>query len=409
MIKRSSLLQILLDYLLVIGIINSSNLFVYRLPYFQFIKLLSLVLILVAYIPRFSRNAFSIFLVFGIVAARAQIGFAEDSTLSFLHALVSTFLMASVVLIPVETKLRLFHIIKSFLFVVVSIGLVFHLLRLLGLFSERSLYVYTSLEGGRQWLVFPTQVYPIIRGQVEYSRFSSMFNEPGTLGFFVVFVLALSGYTFKQRKNIIMFVSGLFTVSLYFYIVSLMYIVLQYISRSSIKENTMRIVSVILVLIIAISLFPVLQDYLGSRFELAEEGGGLQDRRANVSYLKEYWDLLGELPTNQLLMGGAYEASLELELTHISWVHFVYRMGVIVSLLWFLYCMYYALKLRGNWLFVLVFFMLINNKPQVATPFHFFMLSLALGGGNIAEYSDTPVNTAIVVPQNDLTAMSSAK
>ena len=79
-------------------------------------------------------------------------------------------------------------------------------------------------------------------------------------------------------------------------------------------------------------------------------------------------------------VGGAFEEAEYLggDLGLVSWEQLVYRMGVIASLLWFIFCILFSLRNKGNWAFVLVFFLLINHRPHAVQPFHFLLLSMAL-------------------------------
>ncbi len=371
--------QRVLDYLVAFGIMHSSHLFLLRLPYFQFIKVLLLIVIVAFYIPKLSKTWMSVFFVFAIVAVRAQSGFLSDSYLTILHATVSVMLMSLIVLIPTEKKINIYTAIKMLLVVIVSAGLFFHIIRSLGISLGRPLFTYIQKESGRQFLVFPTQVYSIYKGRVDYFRFQSVFNEPGTLGFVVLFVLAAEDFKLKRYSNMALFLSGILSLSMSFYMLSAIYISLKYVSISSFKDNTFRIAVVLFILIVAILLFPPVQNFLNNRFVFVEDEG-FQDRRANLNYLAEYWNKLGELPPFKLLVGGAFEEAEYLggDIGHVSWVQFVYRMGVLISLLWFIFCILFSLRNKGNWAFVLVFFLLINHRPHAVEPFHFLLLSIAL-------------------------------
>jgi len=54
-------------------------------------------------------------------------------------------------------------------------------------------------------------------------RFFGMFDEPGTIGTFCIILLFSDGYNLKSKKNLIIFIAGIFSFSFYFYVSSLFY------------------------------------------------------------------------------------------------------------------------------------------------------------------------------------------
>lgn len=83
-------------------------------------------------------------------------------------------------------------------------------------------------EGNRVFVHYPFSIATsnVYSTSIASFRLNGMFDEPGALGTYLVLILIARNYNLKDRTNVILFISGCFTMSTAFILISLIYTVL---------------------------------------------------------------------------------------------------------------------------------------------------------------------------------------
>lgn len=182
--------------------------------------------------------------------------------------------------------------VTAFISIVVSISLPFWLVHVFIVeFPEFGTLDLSQMKGTEY--VYENHFLFVTNAGVGYSRFYSMFDEPGVLGTLSAFVLLGNKYKLKYQTAII-FVGGLFTYSMAFY--SLTFLGLFYYSLSSIKKFFSLLVSVTLVAALAYSF---LKDDLAFQYSVLsrlESFGFEQVEDRTSSETNKYWNNFKKSP-----------------------------------------------------------------------------------------------------------------
>lgn len=133
----------------------------------------------------------------------------------------------------------------------------------------------------RSYAVFPFLL--VEDSVVNMMRFNGPFDEAGVVGTIGALLLCINGYQLKDWRNIVIFISGLLSLSLFFYILTGVFIILQ-------SVLVKRRVWLALVIVGAFAGFyfltqdnEVLSQYMWRRLSLDEEGQLVGDTRMSES------------------------------------------------------------------------------------------------------------------------------
>lgn len=89
----------------------------------------------------------------------------------------------------------------------------------------------------------------VTNSHVDYFRFYSVYDEPGVLGTISSFLLFVHRYDLSKRKNLVIFLGGVFTYSMAFYLLSFIGILFYSFSRSLRKNLISFFVLLVLVIV----------------------------------------------------------------------------------------------------------------------------------------------------------------
>lgn len=127
------------------------------------------------------------------------------------------------------------------------------------------------------YYAYPFLVY-VENGSFLNFRFHGIFDEPGVVGTISGVVMLIERFNLKKYRNIPIFLSGIFSLSLYFFLILFIFVLLK--SKLSVK-----IVALFLIIFLydLLSQNEVLDSLLFSRFELSDSGGFAGDTRDHMS------------------------------------------------------------------------------------------------------------------------------
>ena len=282
-----------------------------------------------------------------------------------------------VVLIPFSKEEYCKEVFRHFLTIfaaVAAVGLFFWLLAQLGAIGPMRVIPPLNPLKSYDYYVYPFFVSATDAG---LTRFNGVFDEPGLMGTLCGIMLCIEKMKLKSWKTIVLLLSGLTSLSLFFYLIIAVYYIIYLAFEKKNVLGTSLLVIVIVGFFFLIPRVPVLQEYIGDRLEWNSDKGSLAgDNRANNDLV--YYYLAGAVSSNQIWFGienkDAYMADTE---GSSSFLSVIVLYGVVFSLLYIVFFMMYASYYRKDWvsfvLFMLVFIGVMYQRPNL---FHFVYVFL---------------------------------
>ena len=283
-----------------------------------------------------------------------------------------------------ESRKKIYSYSHSFLafFLLISL-LVYGLVVVLGI-ELPYVIVDPSNEAKDDLGVFYHQ-YPFLTVSYYYGiaspRFASMFDEPGVVGTIATLFLFAERYKMNKWQNIVFLLSGLFSLSLFFIGMALIFI-----PFFMIKEKVQfKYVLLFFGMIVGLILFAV--SYIDIDFEelvlnrLSNDDGGIVQDNRSTDYFDSVFSRFMNGDIMLVLFGKGINAHLQIDPAIQSYKMIIYDNGLlylIITLLAFLVMAYKKLWKYSIILFfayVLLFFAEYYNRPSfILTPAHLFLL-----------------------------------
>lgn len=222
-----------------------------------------------------------------------------------------------------------------------------------------------KVEAGFRYATYPFSVVLDYMLEWPYYRIFGPFDEPGRVGTIAALLLAIERFDLKHISNMVIFLVGLLSFSLAFYVLSLLFLVV-YFSR--------RPVIILLLLMCSISAGVVLSENaffkakIIDRFSVSSEGKLSGDNRTGAS-LEENFIAWRNAPVIDYIIGfknlPAEEGS--------SWKLIPIRSGLlgVISFVTFFISIYVVcngFRLPFNLAFLMVFSASIYQRPDVVSP-----------------------------------------
>ena len=217
-------------------------------------------------------------------------------------------------------------------------------------------------------------------------RLCGIYDEAGKLGTVAALFLTSEQYKLKKKwRNIIIFIAGILSMSVGFYVLTLAYFILSNISKRKFK-NAVYIIAMVLTYIVFINI-PIKNQYISSiQSRIIITSSGLSgDNRTNDAYNTVYKEVY-EDPLALLIGYGSVamgEKQDELLIDGASYKSLIYSFGFLgfgISLVWLLvYSIHYkkVTKNRYIWVIFIIYLLNIYQRPSAFFPPY---LMIALGG-----------------------------
>lgn len=171
-------------------------------------------------------------------------------------------------------------------------------------------------------VVLNTQIFSF--GMGELFRLSGVFPEPGVVGTLAALLLTIMNYNLRKMRVCIIFISGILSFSLTFYILSFIYLFV---------KKPLTLIKLMIVLLLLIYTLPsdlkenrLLKYYLFDRVEAVLYDFESIDNREDNCFKVKYTDFL---QSNDMLLGKGYKATIELNCNASSYRTFIYDYGLI--------------------------------------------------------------------------------
>lgn len=148
--------------------------------------------------------------------------------------------------------------------IIISLSLFVYILALVDI-----IHPYTTIPPLNSLKSYNYQVYPLLVKSADHAllRFCGPFDEPGVVGTINTMLLYVRGIDFRKKESIILLITGLFSLSLFFYVL----IPLYFLVYTDLKQKHLPkiIASLFFVGLVAFSITTneMLYDKIGRRFE----------------------------------------------------------------------------------------------------------------------------------------------
>jgi len=190
-------------------------------------------------------------------------------------------------------------------------------------------------------------------------RMSGLFDEPGVIGTFSAFFLVIDRFKFN-KNNLILFISGILSFSFAFYVLTLVYMILNIKSKSIMKF--------LLLTIIFLSLFQsntFVKERLFDRFTI-NDGRLSGDNRTT----EHFEHLFSNFVSTSDIWMGSNKSSYQLGEAVCSWKNLFFEYGIIGTTLLLLFFIIYTVNAYENpnkyfLHFVIIFTLSIYQRPHI--------------------------------------------
>lgn len=339
----------------------------YTLPFKHVFELIFAALILFKY-HDFSKRNKNLYLIFVFISLwyyrPADFDFSVLAT-----GIYKSLLFGLIFFLPKFCLRNIFKYFRLVLCVLVAYGVVFHILRLLGVFTLPEIAVVFS--DYRYYEVYPLLVYQFESAM----RFSSIFDEPGYLGTLSIFVLILGGMNLRKWYNLVLLIGGILSLSFAFYV--MLAIVL---GIYMIKSQTYYILLVIGAVVYLINKYlPEFFIPFLERNEMAVFfGGTYSDNRGDS---EEAIRFIHNTPFVNILIGNGYDSPMKYfrdnndGLASSSIWRMILQIGYMGVLSVVLFITKYTRKYFSNILFTIIFVLSIYQRPHIFEMIFIFFLA----------------------------------
>ena len=191
-----------------------------------------------------------------------------------------------------------------------------------------------------------------------FARYCSVFDEPGVVGTLAGLMMCVEGFNFKKKGNIVIFLNGLLSLSLFFYLISAIFLLY----RLPGKYKILFVAGVIALYVFTID-NEILKIAIWDRLSFNEEGSLSGDNR-NSEELLAVWD---RAKFNVQILFGYGEKFVRDYTGSASIQLFILRDGLLFVLMYFAVYLLYAKRImksnRDFVLFGLILFLTLYQRP----------------------------------------------
>lgn len=351
----------------------------YKLPYSFYFIICFTIWTFVKY-NQLPPGKINLFISFFIISMWFYLPYKADIT-SLIVGMISAISLSAIFFIDKHTVCRIIDCLFSIIAGIVVFGLAAHLMRFFNIYDFPQIAIIEQGDD-RVYAVYLLHVYEeLFNGFFVYFRFYSIFDEPGYLGTITAFYLIYQDFDFKKPRNIVLFIGGIFTLSLAFYILAIPYIILKLFKNKKI----------IIILTIAIGLFIVFNhlkatdSILVSRQEFTSDDfsssrGNLDIIRSNIEFIQsqDFFPFLFGNGTDSHLFAHQSNANEGEGVVNSTIFRLFYQIGVLGVLYLIVFVVLNVKKDSRGIYFAVAFIVSLIQRPQVFEPLFVLLLAVNL-------------------------------
>lgn len=218
--------------------------------------------------------------------------------------------------------------------------------------------------------------YPLLVLVQGSYRFCGVFDEAGVIGTLSGIFLCIQGFKFKDKRSLVLLVSGLCSMSLFFYIMIGAYGVFYYITQKKSVWKAIIMLTAIYCILYVVKYIPILNEIIGSRLEWnAEEMRFAGDNRTNNAIVDYLTSIIG---TNEFWFGVDNKNEFWKSVAGECNIYITILMnGALFCLLYLGFMIVYGMHFKKTWtafiLFLFVFLTCIYQRPFLFSAYFIFL------------------------------------
>ena len=279
----------------------------------------------------------------------------------------AVYIMSATIFLNLEYQRDVYIYFKKIYVCYISVSAIVWILVLLGVsFPSETLEPLNQLKD-YSYIRFPFLVIPdydLGASLFDIIRFCGPFDEPGVIGSISLLMLAADNYNLYKPANIVLFITGIFSLSLFFYLGSFICILLSFLSERSISIKKILFIFFIALLIFASYNWEVTRTAIWERLEFDEYRGFSGNNRAEDD-LKQYIDQIRW--TYAYWFGGTDKEIILQFAGSASIQNAILQYGVFGCLIYAIYYIIYTYSKKSNYIesvyCIIILFMTLWQRP----------------------------------------------
>jgi len=226
----------------------------------------------------------------------------------------------------------------------------------------------------RIYYSYPFFVKELSFQSVPINRLQGLYDEPGFVGTIGALILISDKMDIKKWNVVLLFVACIFTFSLAFYIIIAMYLFYMLVKNM----GTKAIKYAIIISLFACFLYYIINEYIDLyilRRIFEGERLIIPSGRKEMSDF-EFLSYFFAQDVFHIFFGhgyGSHRISTNLY-EYSSWIRIPYDYGLMFVII-FIYFIRSIWSEKANKIFLILFLLSIYQRPQIFTPFHFFLIA----------------------------------
>ncbi len=260
-----------------------------------------------------------------------------------------------------EDRRKVYKIFSAFFAISLIPGIIVHIFYIMGIDLDYSILMPINLQKIDVGVFYKKIFGSVTLWPRKPIRMCGMFDEPGFLGTFAAFFLISDNYDLKKVKNIIILIGGIFSFSLAFLIMSIMFLIL--------KRPLMNLLLISMVILISSFILPresIIKESFNDRVKIVD-GEIVGDNRTRDIFEKGFKSFLHS-NTSTVLFGKGRNAHLILSKRISTWKQVIYNQGLIGFTLMI---SFFLINTRKVWYkkeviaFIIIFLFSIYQRPRI--------------------------------------------
>lgn len=224
--------------------------------------------------------------------------------------------------------------------------------------------------------------YPFLLVEMSFTnavRFNGPYDEPGVVGTLSALILCINKFRLKDWRNIVILIAGLLSLSLFFYVLCGVYLLLYSLVIQKKPVVTAIVLGLFVAFFVATQSNDIMYQYMWRRMELNEDRTGIEGDNRMDDYTTAYYN--SKKGTHEYFFGVDDRNALEDALEGSS----SYKVVILYHgvLFFVLYCSFFILMAyhyRKDWLsfamFVLVFLLTIYQRTNLYSVVFMYMYAM---------------------------------
>lgn len=213
------------------------------------------------------------------------------------------------------------------------------------------------------FLVIPTKVELTENNMLQFFRFHGVFDEPGVIGTISLILLYVHSFNLKKWYNIVTFVSGIVSFSLFFYLTVVLYYIIVLFQRGKLRFYHLLVTTMGVVgLYVLVTTVPIFYDMIGRRIEYDKSTGMFAgDNRAEKDLIMYVQSIRG---TSRYFWGDT-NANIIRFSGSAGYRNIILRYGAVFYMLFIVFWLLYAISIcknRNDFIVFLVLFIAVQYQ-----------------------------------------------